>query len=92
MLHVACCGPTVGEGEARAGALAGAAPAGGTLTLNRRPGASELAPAGSAGVTKGANAGEPLDVLVGFFVDDVDHVVDGQHPDQPFGVVHDGGR
>ena len=39
-----------------------------------------------------ADAGEPLDVLFGLLLDDVDDVVDGQDADQPLVLVDDGGR
>ena len=34
-----------------------------------------------------ADAGQQLDVLLGLFLDDVDHVVDGEHADQPLVLV-----
>ena len=39
-----------------------------------------------------ARAGEQQDVLAGFLLDDVDDVVDGDHADQPPGVVDHRGR
>ena len=39
-----------------------------------------------------ADAAHAQQIFLGFLLDDVDHVVDGQHADQPLVLVDDGGR